>query len=623
MTSLWLGIRLALTPAARIRTTLLVLAAVLVGVVALTTAAAGRFELAHASAYQAEMPRLVLAAVAAVTLPCAVLLATVARLSAALRDRRLANLRLIGLTPTQTRLVGAAETGVATAVGGVVGWLLFGALRPILVGHPVAGRSWDGAFSPAPVDQLLVLIGIPAVVVLAGLLPTRTTTLDPLAIAHRADRTPPGWWRLMPLVVGTALCAVVVIQGHQLSSEATNRQVALLFGGVGLLGIGLVLVLPVLVRLLTRALTGRPLGAASRVAIRRLEAQPAGVARIVGALLVGLFLVTGARYVLVAFESTPQYLEAAHNIEDGQQLTISSTAATATRDTDRLLDQPGVRDVVDVPTLDFRRLGLQALVATCAELPRLGIEATGCRDEPMWLDDWTVSYLRESAPARRIADGVPWSAGAEQRREVVLRTPVDLPVIETAGYDGSGPVYADAVIPPALVGELPDSTRHPLLVSADPGRDLPDRLSALGFSVDTYPAYEEYDFVATMRTIIWTIAAVVLGIGLLALAIATLDRAVQRRKEVVALQLIGLSPRVLRRAQLLESALPLTIGIVLSVGLGALAGATYLTLDESVGMPWSQTWRLAGIGVVGGLVVAAVCMLAATPRLRPEEIRAE
>lgn len=80
---------------------------------------------------------------------------------------------------------------------------------------------------------------------------------------------------------------------------------------------------------------------------------------------------------------------------------------------------------------------------------------------------------------------------------------------------------------------------------------------------------------------------------------------------------------MLRRAQLLESALPLTIGIVLSVGLGALAGATYLTLDESVGMPWSQTWRLAGIGVVGGLVVAAVCMLAATPRLRPEEIRAE
>jgi putative ABC transport system permease protein len=98
---------------------------------------------------------------------------------------------------------------------------------------------------------------------------------------------------------------------------------------------------------------------------------------------------------------------------------------------------------------------------------------------------------------------------------------------------------------------------------------------------------------------------------------------VQRRKEVVALQLVGVAPRVVRRAQLLETAVPLTIGIVLAVGLGALGGATFLTLDETIAMPWTQTWRLAATGVLGGLVVAGVCMLAATPRLRPEEIRAE
>jgi hypothetical protein len=58
--------------------------------------------------------------------------------------------------------------------------------------------------------------------------------------------------------------------------------------------------------------------------------------------------------------------------------------------------------------------------------------------------------------------------------------------------------------------------------------------------------------------------------------------------------------------------------IVLAVGLGALSGATSLVLDESIGMPWVQTWRLAGAAVVGGLLVAAICTIASAPRLRPE-----
>jgi putative ABC transport system permease protein len=617
VTSAWLGIRLALTPAARLRTALVVLAAVLVSVVVLTTLAAGRYELTYSIAYQTEMPRLVLAAVAAVTLPCAVLLATVARLSAAMRDRRLANLRLIGLTPTQTRLVGAAETGGAALVGAVLGWLAFTALRPVLVDHPIAGRTWDQPFGPTALDQAAVLLGVPVVVVLAGLLPTRTTSRDPLSIARRADRTPPGWWRLAPLTLGAALCTVVLVQGHQTSSEATNQQVALFFAGAALLGLGLVLVLPALVRLLTRALTGRPLGAASRIAVRRLEAQPAGVARIIGALLVGLFLVTGARYVLVAFESTPQYLQAERNIEDEQRVSLMAQQHRVDTVAERAAAVDGVRDVIDLPTLNAGRFGTTAVVATCADLARVAPRIQGCRDgEAMWIDRSIGNVIGKRSE-------LAWRAGDVHRR-TVLTTPTDLPNMgNTNSWDALDPLWADAIIPPDQVGELPPDASHMLLVTGPPGRDLLERLNAVDLPIYTSADYSEYDFVAAMRGIIWTIAAVVLGVGLLALTIATVDRAVQRRKEVVALQLVGVAPRVVRRAQLLETAVPLTIGIVLAVGLGALGGATFLTLDETIAMPWTQTWRLAATGVLGGLVVAGVCMLAATPRLRPEEIRAE
>jgi hypothetical protein len=627
VTSVRLGLRLALTPAARGRSALLVLAALLATAIVLATAGAGRFELAHASAYQAEMPRLLLAVVAAVALPCAALLSTVARLSAALRDRRLGNLRLIGLTPTQTRLVAAAETGGAAFVGGLLGWLTFFLVRPAMVAYPPAGRRWDGSFAPTRVDQALVLLAAPAVVVLVGLLPTRTTARDPLAVTRRADRTPPGWWRMGPLAVGAALCTTVVAQGHQTSSEDTNRQVALMFAGVGLLAIGLVLVLPVLVRLLTRALAGRPLGAAPRIAVRRLEAQPAGVARIIGALLIGLFLVTGARYVLVAFESTPQYVASAYNVEHEQKVAVDAKHRDAVTQVKRIREIEGVRDVVDLPIVAFGRYGLKAVVATCADLARVGADVSRCRDgEAMWLADYLPTFVRDNFPQLQSKTEMTWvSRSAQHGRPAIpaITTRIDLAVMDPGLVWGSAPVYADAVIPPVMASSLPAATRHTLVVTGPPGRDLPELLNAAGISSFTYSGTDEYDFVATMRAVIWTIAAVVLGVGLLALAIATIDRAVQRRKEVVALQLVGVGPRVIRRAQLLETAVPLTIGIVLAVGLGALSGATFLVLDESIGMPWVQTWRLAGAAVVGGLLVAAVCTIASAPRLRPEELRAE
>jgi putative ABC transport system permease protein len=494
----------------------------------------------------------------------------------------------------------------------------------VLVDHPLGGRTWDQPFGPHTVDQLLVLVGVPAVVVLAGLLPTRATSRDPLAVAHRADRTPPGWWRLVPLVVGVALCTVVVAQGHQTSSEATNRQVALFFGGVGLLAVGLVLVLPVLVRLVTRALAGRPLGPAGRIAVRRLEAQPAGVARIIGALLIGLFLVTGARYVLVAFESTPQYLAAAYNAEREARAATEVPRAKVPGLLDRLAAAPDVREAVDLPMLHFGRFGLEAVVATCADLARIGAEIGDCRDgEPMWVGSDNADFARENFDLPASATEITWLAGTRGDREPGATTPIDLPVAHLGTAWAAAPVWVDAIIPPDLAGDLPDVTRHQVVITSPPGTNAADVLLREGAPSAYGGDDSEYQFVATMRSVIWTIAGVVVGIGLLALTIATVDRAVQRRKEVVALRLVGLGAGVVRRAQLLESAVPLVLGIVLSVGLGALAGSTFLTLDETLGMPWTQTWRLAAVAVLGGLAVAAVCTAAAVPRLRPEEIRAE
>jgi putative ABC transport system permease protein len=615
VTSLLLGLRLSVTPAARLRTALLVLAAALGAAVVLVTLAAGRHQLVTATSYQAEMPRLVLAIVAAVALPCVVLVATVARLSASLRDRRLANLRLIGLSPNQTRLIGTGEAGGASLVGALLGWALFWLVRPLLLGHAPAAAAWGDFFRPTVVDQALVVVGVPAIAILASVLPARSSVDDALALTRRADRRPPGWWRLAPLAAGAALCLSVVVSAPG-DGNVSDAQVAALFGGIGLTAVGMLLVLPALVRLLTRFSSGRSLGPSQRLAVRRLEAQPAGVARIIAALLIGLFLATGARFVLVAFESTPQYVQAERNVKVQQRVEVTTTQKKAESVAARLAQTEGVTGVVDLPILHNSQEGSEAMVATCDQLAAIDPGFEGCRDgEPMRLGSGSAT-----GPASR---PTAWSADERDARPVVT-TPADLPVttVDRPSFDALSPIYADVIIPPEMVGDLPPTTRHSILVVGPPGPDLAGRLSDLGFQLSYYGT-EDYDFVATMRSVIWTVAGVVLGVGLLALLVSAIDRASQRRKEVVALQLVGIGRGTIRRAQGLETAVPVVIGSVLAVGLGALAGATFLSIDDSSTVPWGQTLVLGAVAVVGGLVVAAITMVACAPRVRAEEIRAE
>jgi hypothetical protein len=347
-------------------------------------------------------------------------------------------------------------------------------------------------------------------------------------------------------------------------------------------------------------------------------------------LLVGLFLATGARFVLVAFESTPQYVAQARDVEQGQRVTVLASQEEAPDVSAGLLGVDGVRDVVDLPMLTIPRVGVEAIVATCADLDRLGSGIEGCRDgEAMWFNEYGPDIVTDSAP-RAVHDGmVTWSTSSDDESAAhteVLSLPLEMAVLPEGGQiysEDLAPLYAEAIIPPSLVGELPAGAEHTLLVVGGPGRDLGDRLLAAGFQADNGGYYNDYEFVATMRSVLWTVAGVVLGVGLLALMVSAIDRASQRRKEVVALQLVGLGRGVIRRAQGLETAVPVVIGSVLAVGLGALSGATYLSLDDASTIPWEQTIVLGCVAVVGGLVVAAVSMVACAPRLRPEEIRAE
>jgi hypothetical protein len=299
----------------------------LVGVAAIARAEQSQDVGLYASA---DMQRLLLAVVLAVALPVLVLAATAGRLSAALRERRLANLRLLGMTPTQTRTVAITEAGVAATAGTVAGLVVFLLTRPALTQLSVAGRSWTvESLRPHTTDYIIITVLVPLVVVALAALPGRVNMTSAMSRARRADASRPSWLRSVPLTVGVVICGWVI--GRQSGDDPSGPVVLALFGGIALLGVGAILVVPVFVRLVADLMLRLGRGPAMVIAARRLQAQPAAVTRVISGLMIGLFMVTGARSVVVAFESTSQYVQAARQLTEEQRVVVRATAATQAR----------------------------------------------------------------------------------------------------------------------------------------------------------------------------------------------------------------------------------------------------------------------------------------------------
>jgi len=578
------------------------------------------------------MKVLLASVVGTIAVPVLVLAATAGRLSASLRDRRLANLRLLGLPPASTRLAAAIETGVPAVVGSVLGLVLFLVARPALLAWHPAGREWTAAtFRPNVTDYVLAMILVPLAVVGVSSLPQRMGAQDTMSTARQADHHRPRVWRLVPLLAGAVLASYVIISASG-PAPSHDRLAGFMFAGMLTLGIGIVLAVPIFVRLVADLLVRRTDYPSLLIAGRRLQAQPGAMSRVVAGLLIGLFVITGARALVVAFENTSQYQSEARILTTGQIGALQTTTDDAPAVQRQLAQVDGVRATATLARLgtslcDGRGIScLQALVGTCDELrvavPRL---AHCLEDRAQWLIDPATVPMPGHLP-----DQLRWHGIRDDKAQgFVTSIPTPQQVLthsQSPVLGGVGEVF----LPESLPGLGPDlaSTDAEVVVVAVPGREVDDIIMQLVGSdlvrSGTSPGSSYYDFVSGLRALVWAIAAVILSVGLLSFTIAAIDRGISRREETMSLRLAGVSPRVLRRIQWIEASLPLGGGTVLAIALGLLAGASYLAYGGILEqLPWRQTLTLAGISVACASLVAALTVIASNPRIRPELIRRE
>lgn len=565
------------------------------------------------------MGRLVAVVIAVVGLEVAALAAAAGRLSAVVRARRLANLRLLGLTAARTRLVSAVEVGLFAGLGAVAGIGLFTAIRPLLAKASIGGQRWpEQVLHPGTLATAIVAIVMVLATIGLAVLPDRLDQTASMARVRQASTGAPTLWRLVPLVAGLGLYIFV------LRTDAGKSSVAAFIIGVLSLGLGVMLVVPVFVRLVAVAFERVARGPVLLVTARRLQAQPAGMSRVVTGLLIGLFVVTGAMSVVTAFESTPQYEASAIGVLDHQSVALTTDAHEVAALTRSVSAVPGVRSVTALPELTLADCEPgpagpcpYAVVATCDQFITVYPSAIGCEpDKVQWIRQYESTPPAIGATARwATQEGTGPSLAAEPVQSMVEIDPLE-PF--SRGFT--------VRIPPTSLGiaDVTSEARYLVSIVGEPGRDLPNRLRAAGFD-NAFAPWDpaDYDFVVTLRALANAIAAVVLGLGLIAFAIAAIDRAADRRRDVTGLLLLGAPRSLLRRTQWIEAAIPIVGGGVLAVFLGLLAGAMYLSGNEGVEPPIAAAAWLAVAATIGGVVVAGLTVVAASPTIDPHNIRRE
>lgn len=231
------------------------------------------------------------------------LLRQVVRLGTATREQRLASLRLAGATPGEVRRIGAAEVGIPALLGGLLGYLVLGALRLVFGGIP-DGTQYGGADSevtrelalvPTSVDPtwwqvLVIAAGVGLIGTLAAASTSRSLIISPLGVSRRAPRPAPRPW-------GVALLVLAVPLFHLSLGSASSDLIALAF--LATLVVGLLSLAPWVAHRVGRAVAGRASSVAVLIAARRLttDARPAGrAAAAVGAIA----LVAGGGGVLLS-----------------------------------------------------------------------------------------------------------------------------------------------------------------------------------------------------------------------------------------------------------------------------------------------------------------------------------
>ncbi|MFE1908006.1 FtsX-like permease family protein [Streptomyces gardneri] len=557
-----------------------------------------------------------------VLLPLVTFLSVCARLSGESRARRLAALRLVGLSVRDTLRVNAGESVVAAFVGAVLGLIGYLGVNEVMARVGLPGLRWyppDGR--PSWPTIAVCLLGCPTLAWVVGQFSARRAALSPISVRRTGERKPPRKSGALLLIPGLGVIGgycMLSVMGRDPSGGSASS--VLIPGAVLLTGAGLVFGLAPITAWLARRLASVVKSLPISLAMRRTEVDPGSSLRVVTGLVLLVFGASLTQGVLVELD------QVSRRTAPLQEYNISlSELGPAQRQA--LESVPGVRTALDSygswdPSKESYVQGADVVVATCTQLAASTERAKGCVDDKiMQLRDSGAPFEYDPKAGERFAFEV------KNGQKVMLAVPRER--VDVRPYDLSVFDSGTLLVPPSLAPpNLADSSGTLTLVSdADPAtiRAVLDGIGAIAPTAAVDPVGIVIDSLAQL-TVIRSLLAVgmVLGlvIGVAAFVVSVADRAMERRGQVTALALLGARAGTLRVVQVVQVGLPLVVGLGAAIVTGWLAESSYLiTGGGAVHWDWEGLPLLFACAL--GVLIAAA--LASVPMVRrhidPEHIR--
>ncbi|MCL6736526.1 ABC transporter permease [Streptomyces neyagawaensis] len=565
-------------------------------------------------------------------MPVGVFIATAVRFGGERRDRRLAALRLVGSDSRMTRRIAAGE-----ALAGSVLGLLFGT-GFFLVGREVAGSVevfgvsvFPSDLNPSPGLALLVALAVPAAAVLVTLFALRGVVIEPLGVVRTAKPARRRlWWRLLPPLGGLALLYPMLGQGSE-NGEFNEYQVT---GGVVLLLFGITALLPWVVEAFVARLGS---GAVSwQLAVRRLQLSSGSAARMVNGIAVA---VAGAIALQMLFAG----VEGRFTASTGKDTTRANLELALPKDGslvaigEKLRGAKGAAATAALSTTEVAAAAkdpeqwLGVTVGDCAALRELA-RIPSCRDGDVFVAPHPADPASTNlATAGRTVYFDPSFSGDEPGSEVAWKLPSGMKKVtvraDSLRIGASGLMVTPAALPAKTEADFTST----VYVRTDPA--VPDALDEVrNAAVAIDPLIRTWEWESTtqadqftdIRTGLLVGATAVLVLIGASLLVVQLEQLRERRKLLSALVAFGTRRRTLGLSVLWQTAIPITLGLVLALTVGLTLGAVLLKMtDVRVGVDWASVLSMAGIGAGVVVLVTALSMPPLLRMMRPEGLRTE
>jgi hypothetical protein len=541
----------------------------------------------------------------ALLLPVLILIATASRLSAARREERFAAMRLVGATPRQISVISAVEATVAAVVGVAAGYGLFFLCRPLLYHVPFTGAPLaQGDLSLSWTDVVLVVIGVPIAAAVSARLALRRVRISPLGVSRRVSSAPPRVVRIIPLLAGIAVLAYFDAAGKP---PGNGGQLLELLGAFVLIIVGLVLAGPWFTTAGSRLMAKRASRPATLIAGRRLLDNPKAAFRFISGLVLALFVTSaaiGALSSIVASGPSAAGGSAGKDTLADLFCSFSTSNCPASLEVPSVPGQvladlgatPGVGAVTVIHQIPSSSAQLNAFgFVACdqvAKTPAIGKCAPGATVAAI---GWFLEQILGNNPH---SSSTIWPS-AHLSVASVASLPVDAVVVATNGSSSSierARTALERAFPfqgTAVVVEALDPSTARLLTMV---QDMTDVV-----------------IVASLIIAACSLAVnIAAGLG-------------ERKRPFSLLRLTGVSTAVLHRVVALESAMPLFLVAAVSITVGLVSAALYLSSQVGI------AFRIPGIAywatVLGGLAASLAIIASTFPLLNritgPEVARNE